>query len=81
MDCFVLVNCVTDAMVKMILISIVSYEQQKTLLEQQNLLALNYFHSMYEEEATVIPYLGDDYSSSYGYTQEHHTLGFWLLMC
>ena len=63
----------------MILVNIY-IEQRKALSTLQEVLADQFMSFAYNEEnfAGVFPDLGKDYSSAYGYAQEHHTVEIWL---
>ena len=68
------------ALPKNIILVHIYLAQRKALSNFQEVLADKFMSFAYNEEdvAGVFPDLGDDYSSAYGYTQEHHTVNIWI---
>ena len=63
----------------MILVHI-SLAQRKALSNLQDVLVNNFISFAYNkgDVAGVFTYFGDDYSDTYGYAQEHHTVNIWM---
>ena len=74
-----MVYSLPGAQIKKIVLVRVSEEHQRELLEFQKYIARKYMPFAYNENASnEIPSLGSDFSKSYGYAQEHHTLELYL---
>ena len=74
-----MVYCTPGAMVKQMIFVHISDEQQRSLRMFQSLVTSKYMPFAHSPNVVRdIPSLGNDYSSAYGYTQEHDTLVLWL---